>query len=333
MLARTETYEQVFDRAALQCPPQVFAMAIGSVRIAIQVAGPALAERLLAPFRHLEIAGDNNGPDLTLKAWSQEETGISSPPDPFDSFYRTEGHCAWVVPEATGAVLWFADARRMARGDLARPFQRVLIPLLHQHGLGSAHAALIAEGDVNRPAGLMLVGPSGSGKSTTMLGLLSKGYKAVADDCFAVEDREDGTILGHSMFGTICLTEDAERRFPELPGTLLHPPGGKKAPKSVLVLRPDSGVLSRTLPIRAMIFPVLSDAGRTELVPIGLPEAMRRFMPGLRFLIRFDALGRSALFSSLTRLVERLPTYRLDLGSRLEDTAPLLHALGEDLRR
>lgn len=333
MLGQADTYAQTFDRAARRCPPQQLDIAVGSVRIEIQVAGPALAPLLLAPFRHLAVEDDHPA-ELTLKAWSEDETGIPAPSDPRDGFYRTGGHCAWVASDATSSILWFGGARRMARGDIARPFQRVLIPMLQARGLGSAHAALVAENEVNPSTGLMLVGPSGSGKSTTTLGLLSSGYKAVADDCFAVEESDDGTILGHSMFGTACLTADAERRFPALPGKLLHPPGSStKPPKSVLVFDADSGVLGRTLPIRAIVFPVLSVAGRTELVPIALPEAMRRFMPALRFLIRFDALGRSVLFSSLTRLVERLPVYRLDLGPRLEDTAPLLHKLGQELRR
>lgn len=331
-LTREATYDQAFARATERCPPTVMNVTIGKVTITISVAGPELAERLTGPFSHLQSAGDRP-PMIRLKAWSQSETGVAQPPDPADDeFYRTGGHCAGVAPDGSGATLWFANAETMTRGDIARPFQRVLIPMLYRHGLASVHAALVGEPGEAHPAGLMLAGPSGSGKSTTTLGLIERGYEVVADDCFAVEFHADDTITGHSMFGSACLTEDGERRVPDLPGRLLHPPGGKRQSKSVLLFPPgrDSPMV-RSLPIRALIFPDLADHKSTRLVPMDKAEATRRFMPGLRFLIRFDALGRSDLFASLTRMVDLLPAYRLELGPHLSDTWPLLQALSQEL--
>jgi hypothetical protein len=271
---------------------------------------------------------------LRLKAWSEEETGVPTPVAAHESSYRTDGHCAWVEPDGSGAILSFASAAGMSRGDLARPFQRVLIPMLYAQQLGCVHAALVAADAARVAPGLMLVGPSGTGKSTTTLKLLQHGYRIVADDCFALEHDSGGPPMGHSMFGTACLTDDAERRVPGLPGTLVRPANMKKTPKSVLVFPAGTeSPMARSIPVRALVFPVVVPSAReSRIVPIGVPEAMRRFMPGLRFLVRFDALGRSSLFASLTRIVEDLPSYRLELGPRLDDTPPLMDTLTESLR-
>ena len=330
--AALSTHDRAFARAAERCPPRTARIRLGGIGIKIAVCGPMLAERLLAPFAHLSEPTDA-APDIVLRAWSEAETGVPSPEMAGDNCYVTQGHHAWVDEDPDRAILWFSSADDLTRGDTARPFQRVLIPMLGRRNLTSVHAALVSAPDVSPEIGLMLVGPSRTGKSTTTLAALDAGFGVVGDDCFALERRADNSLVGHSMFGTACLTEDAETRFAALPGTIFRPANASPKVKSVLVF--DEGPrnpMRDALPVHAIVYPVLrSDLADSRMVPVDTAEAMRRFMPGLRFLVRFEELGRMPVFSWLTDIAEELPAYRLELSPQISQTPALLRQLAAEL--
>ena len=216
----------------------------------------------------------------------------------------------------------------MPRADLARPFQNILLELLHRRGLPAVHAALVAP--ETEAAGLLLVGPNGSGKSTSTLSAVMDGFGMVGDDCFGIERRGD-RFLGHSLYRTCCLTHEARSRFKDLPGPMRFPPGADAFAKGVLTL--PMGRMRRSLPVSALVFPDIGPrGGTTRAVGIGAGEGLRRFMPALRFARIFVGEQRQSHYAALTAMVGMLPCFRLDLGGDFTAVPAVLRELAGSLR-
>ena len=307
-----------FDAAAAICPPDDRWVQIGTRLVLIRIAGPRLAERLFDPVRHIETKTPGRPlADITINAWSVAETGVPSPPGlPFE----------WSDSGRSLAVASFSSVEEFSRLSLARPFQNVLVPLLSIFDLRCVHGGLIAP--PGSTAGLLLIGPNGSGKSTTCLSAVVSGFRLVGEDCLAIESADNG-IVGHSLYCTFSLTQRSREMFGSLTGDLRFPFGAAPDAKAVLAL-PATGPASpmeRTLPIRAVLFPEITGAGRSQDFAVSRSEAYRRLMPGLRLMRHFEAKERQQHHDALSRLVSDLPCYRVELGTRLQEIPDLLQGL------
>jgi hypothetical protein len=73
--------------------------------------------------------------------------------------------------------------------------------------------------------------------------------------------------------------------------------------------------MRRTMPIRALVFPVVTgENGGSRIVRISRGEAYRRFMPGLRQAKKMSQVQRHAHHDALLPLID-LPAFRIELGS------------------
>lgn len=302
-----------FDAACRILSPSLLTVSMGAVTLRIRVAGPLLAKRLFDPVLHLAVP-DCDVVDLRIDAWSSEESGIERAPDE---------PVVTVDADAGQAVFHFESATTLPRSVLARPFQKILMPLLHARGLAGIHAALIAP--ASHGPGLLLVGPNGSGKSTTTLSAVMHGFSMAGDDCVGIEQR-GVDVIGHSFYRTCCVTEETRRAFAALPGPLVFPANADKRAKGVLTLEA-KGTVQRAFPVNALIFPEIVSGTQTRSVDIHAGEAMRRFMPALRMAGSFVSEQRRSYYETLTSLVQRLPCFRLELGGDFAAAPPVLRDL------
>lgn len=313
-----------FEAACAVRPPCRLRLRVGSLDVLVRVAGHQLAECLFQPLRHVVIPDETAGPArITVDAWSVAETGVASPPGlPFE----------WSDSGMGRIVCSFSDVGTLPRLSLARPFQRVLVPLLAEYDYPAIHGGLIAPPDGD--TGLLMLGPNGCGKSTTCLMAVLAGFRLVGEDCLVVRRQADG-FIGHSLYRTCCLTAQSRAMLPALPGPVVLPAGAPPDAKGVLTLphaAEQEGQMRASLPIRAVVFPVVTNVGPTNRV-VALPpaEAYRRFLPGLRLMRLFAPDRRQVHHDTLAALVSELPCYRLDLGMALEAVPGVLEQLANKL--
>lgn len=309
------TAQSAFLVASQRSPVHTLWIAVGPTRIRIDVAGPRLAPVLLAPLTRRRTDPSPTAPDLWIKAWSVAETGVPPP--------AADGH--WVTGEdPTVRITWFHGVDELTRGDLARPFERILLDGLRHHHLRGLHAAVVISDTA--AAGLLLVGANGSGKSTTTLAALAAGMAMLGDDCVLFGD--DGTA--YSLYGTCCVTARSQTLLGLSPERIRRPVGAEPDAKGVLLT--DPGQTAAMAQIAAIVFPrVVADAETSQVVPIGETEAMRRLMPAMRTARNLPAADRPAHFRAVVDFTAPLPKFRLDLGRDPGQIAAALRAVSDRL--
>lgn len=310
---------------------------IAGLGVRVRFAGPALVDRVVPAFEHLEVPGAWV-PDLDVCFWDSASTGIAPPPSPFaldrwGPLGELEGFCddtTWTVfDQHTGSlnvldrhsgrsIFWVRDAARVEPWQTGFPLRVILGRWGADHGLRMAHTAA-----VGTDAGfVLLTGKGGSGKTTTALACLEAGLGYAGDDFCLV--RAEPTPVVHSIYSTAKVAPDAMARFPSLTDLVLNP-GRAPEEKAVVRLTPRfAPALTATAPLEAVVMPVVVGGRRSRLVPASHAEALLALAPSSIFAVSGT---RSDALADLAAVVRALPTYRLELGTDLDGIVDIVRSL------
>lgn len=308
-------------------------ISLGGFRAVFCFAGPALLPRLGAPFEHLRI---EDGPeDLLIRVWDSESTGIPLPAelpstrsvyaqslpamsDQGDvrwTYFRPDpGLSAYDAP-AMEADYWVPAASCLTYGDLAGGFRAIIAWSMAERGMQFLHSAAIAVGDV----GALIVGASGSGKSSTSLTCLLAGMDYLGDDHCLLDLGDEPRV--HSIYGAAKLHTAQLERFPELDRFIVN--GDRIVPeKAVAILHPDfQGQLPISKPLSVVLVPRITGGIVTTIEPIGPAAALAALAPST--LLQMASADRSGL-AAMGRLVRRVPSFRVNLGTEREEIAEVI---------
>lgn len=298
--------------------------------VRIRVVGQGLARDVFRAFSHLVRDGGRADPALTIALWDEGETGVSCPglhPDDDlnqhgETFVSDDGFVVVTARPQTRTALqrvardlvgWVADHRRLTQYELGRPLHSELMLWHKDRDVQAVHAGLVSR-DGN---GVLFGGPGGSGKSTTALTCLKAGLEYLADDYVALDELPDGGYVGHSLFCSTHLEPAHLEKFPYLrphavPGRL------PREDKSLVMLSEvlPSG-LSRKTRIRAVALPRVVGAPTPRLRPATKVEALLRLAPSSLILLPFAGVAAGE-FEKLSRFLQAVPTYWLELGTDME---------------
>lgn len=233
--------------------------------------------------------------------------------------------CAVDVP-GNRAFYWKSDTTELPYYELCSPFRSLLHGWMRSQGRTFVHGAAVGF----PTGGVMLVGKGGSGKSTSALSCLNSPLSYVGDDyCIVSGDPGTGYDV-HSLYCTAKLVEEKNlEAFPEIADRVINPvrTGDEKVALSLRELR--ASKLRSHLPLRAILVPRIVGGDVTSIVPCPASEAVMAIAPSTVSQLPFS--GREEL-QTLAELCRAVPTYRLLLGTRLEQTpiviADLLATLG-----
>lgn len=310
--------------------------------IRMLVVGPGLAADVFRAFSHLQRDDGTGPPALTISLWDEGETGIGlpgvTPEDDLnehgENFASDDGMVVITARPQTRTGLqrlerklvgWVADHGRLTQYELGRPLHSELMLWHKDRNVQAIHAGLVARnGD-----GILFGGPGGSGKSSTALTSLKAGFEYMADDYVGLKELDDGTYEGHSLFCSTHLEPGHLTRFPYL---LPHARPGRlpREDKSLVMLSdvlPDG--LSRKARIRAVALPIVVGAEKPRLRPATTIEALLRLAPSSLILLPYAGVAAGE-FEKLSRFLENIPTYWLELG---EDMEEIPMRIGELLER
>jgi hypothetical protein len=309
--------------------------------VCVRSAGDALHDRLGPALDHLAAAAGAR-PELTIEAWDCATTETEPPLLPeaepgaprgtvlyaADGMRRIAyqpglGQLSAYDRERRTAWFWCRDAEALPFWEPAAPFRQILHWWLPERGALLLHGAAVGAAD----GGLLLVGRGGSGKSTCALSTLASGLLFAGDDYVAVAPGPEPRV--HSLYCSGKLQPGHATLLRHLP-----PPSfagdGSPEEKAVFHVRerfPER--MCASFPLRAVVAPrVRGSEPRYERVSparaLGAlaPSTLLQLVP-----------ARPEALSSMARLLERVPTYVLDVGGPVEGIPPALERILEEVGR
>jgi hypothetical protein len=235
----------------------------------------------------LEAAGLDGGvfPDLDLWYLHDPERGLA-----IQHMARPEGYPPWETGAPLRLFLHWHYARRGRR-------------LTHAGTLG------------RDGRGVLLAGAGGAGKSGTVAAGLIAGLSSVGDDYILLSCDADA-VRARPLFTTLKQDPAGLARLGQTP-----PPGSRPnwQGKHHIPIEDLAGApMPASLAIAAILLPRVTGAATTRLAPVSRREAMLALtvssfqqMPG----------GMASGFRFFGALVQRLPCYRLDLGTDAAEIA------------
>lgn len=315
----------------------------GDYRIAgypvhLRIAGPKSALAIDRALAHLR-APPGASPALTVDIWDDESVGpIAWAPWPEDvDFYGTmsiDTENRFILHQRPYSIMLLDRQKNHIVGSVrglskqylderARPFHRLLSIWLNDRDIQFIHAGLVAKGGM----GLLFVGKGGSGKTTSSVACFLNGFDYLSDDFVGFQAVVEGNFIGHSLYGT-CLIDRVER-FPQI-SRIAEPPNYDFEHKSVVFLadHPVENRFATETPISAVILPRVVDRQETTYRPAKPTEALLALAPSSVAILP-HAAPRS--LDKLSQLVSATPAFWLELGTDVEQIAPRVEQLCDEL--
>jgi hypothetical protein len=315
--------------------------------VLLRFAGDHLVH-LAEAFAHLDIPLPDTA-DLRIHLWDEASTGVAAPQPPFEGRVGEPAglRVLWqrdrfrvvlqpaqrtvnAIDEETGtAWFWCANPGRLPFWELSTPLRMVLHWWLAGRGLVLLHSAAVGFAG----GGALIVGKGGSGKSTTALLSLRHRFHFAGDDYVAVEPRPgEATPYVHSIYGTGKLTAAQYPNFPELHRATINADKLDTEKAVVFAGHLENSTLVRGFPLRAILVPRLSGRPQSVTYPISSLAALTGLAPSTIFQLPGAA---AAGLAAMSRVVERVPAFRIDLGTDLDGVpaaiADVLASLGVDV--
>ncbi|MGA8810079.1 MAG: hypothetical protein WB973_19595 [Thermoanaerobaculia bacterium] len=212
-------------------------------------------------------------------------------------------------------------------------FSRVLFyaiqAALRQCGLYELHAAAVIAPGNAASGGVLMIGPSGSGKTTLAMRLAAAGWSSVADDVVLIRDGSPAAeaFAFRRVFAATESTLEA-CPVPHLEEATREPnafePSKRRLDPEVLF----PGRFASSCTPRALVFPTITGAPRTETRPLAAQDALGRLLKMCPWASYDTAVARPHL-NALASLARQCDSYELLAGTDLlydAQAAPRLFA-------
>jgi hypothetical protein len=333
LLDSIDQFRASFDAATARAGVVQRDLLIAGHRVRVQFAGPSLLPVIEPAFVHLVAQHDEQGtPSLTVSVWDAASTGVPPVPLPPGALHQGEsgpryhGEDDGVIIHAADATLsvvevdprtalhYVPDANNVLWYQEATPLKDVLHAWAGCHDLRLIHAAAVGHPD----GGVLIAGAAGSGKSTTSVACLRAGLGYAGDD-YVLVDVERAFV--HSLYSSAKLEWENFDRHPEL----FRPVNSRPDAKALAFLARDVPErIARGFPLRALLLPTITGRDETRAVPTTAARALLGLAPST--VLQMPGHDQPSL-GAMARLVERVPAFRLELGTNLSAIPDVVEAV------
>ena len=329
-------------RLAENRPESQSCFQIADRQIRIFFSQPAFAQALAPAFDHLSQDKKENI-DLEIFVWDNDDdeftafTSVLKDPKQFRNhhgyygFFNESLHlyyayfdgiksCSLYDEETNQAGFWIEDAANIPYYEKACPFRFIFQWWLRRNGGQLIHAGAVG----NQQGGVLITGRDGAGKSSTCLSCLENGMLYASDDYTALS--LNPLPRAHSLYNSLKLDEHGLNRFAHWKKRFEEQSMRGPDKAAIFLHRYFPEKIVSGFPITAIVLPRVSDLRISKLSRVSPAESLRRLAPGTLFQMR---VANQNDFQFLKELVNRLPSYCLDLGT---DTASVREAVAGLLR-
>jgi len=329
-----------FERAmeSGQCQTHVVWYAFGSRAVRVRIVGNRLTRCLASPLCHLLLEPSHHGtPQLRIDLWDQEEVGVEPgldvKPDPLgvsSSFFMSEDE-RYVTSVLQHSIASFdrqeqrivgaaCDAARLSLYEWGRPLHIPLTFWYKDQGLPLVHAALVSHGDL----GILLAGPSEAGKTTASLSCLKAGFRYLGDDLAALQVDPEG-VWGHSIYGSAFVDDGTLLRTSIVRDQAITGKYGFEDKKLLFISQLPPSRLVPKARIVAVALLSLGDKRQTNALPATKSDSLLMMA---RSSLQSGVLSPGRLgFETLGELCQRVPSFRVELGTDPQDIPGCLRDL------
>jgi hypothetical protein len=291
-------------------PDQSGGFTISAWNNGITTAGPLLKSVLTRLYENWSIMCGPRGELLDFDC--EEVSAVYHPgPDVLSVLDRVHGKAFYLLRDDAALPFW----------ELSSPFRHILHPWFSMRGLQYTHAGAVG----NQNGGILLAGKGGSGKSTTSLLCVSAGMLYAADD-YCLTRPEDAQVF--SLYNTAKLKGPEDlTRLPEMSGKSFNEDsfehgGIGKGTFNLSEVWPER--VAAGFPLRAILLPTVTDKVNSRLEPCSPAKALLALAPSTVAQLPFSG---QADCLRLGALADKLPAYRLYLGSDLGQIPTLIREL------
>lgn len=207
------------------------------------------------------------------------------------------------------AFFWIQRPLGLPWYEIASPFKTILNWWLTSQSIVLVHAATIG----NTHSGILLVGKGGKGKTSTALtAFLHPSLYYLADDYVPLKI-ENKQVRAITCYGTAKVDDHAQERFPHLAtNTVRFNPRDEKS-----ILFPHENMAEKCIlesEISAIVTPHIANTLTSSWVRISPAQALLALAPSTMLQLS-QGTNSDTLFKQLTKLVQRLPSFQLSLGT------------------
>ncbi len=344
-----ERANHIFQHVA-QIPPYATTKRFFTVcdqTILLQFAERTSVDSLTAALEHLVIT-QTTSPDLIITVADCISTGREMfPPEILSSgvvpegdsqtnpalFLRTPNVYMSIEPltgrfnlldvEHRRGLFWLSSPSHFAQRDRSQPFRAILYWWMRQQEYYLVHAAAVG----THKGGVLIAGKAGSGKSTIALACLGSKLHFASDDHVMVGMHPQPFV--YSLYNSATLSRNyLKQNLPHLSvASKQHDePGDGKELLSVHRSHPRRVI--HGFPLRAILIPKITGLPGTTAERASSAESLAALAPST--ILQLPGAGQEE-FKWIARLVQQIPTYRLNVGTDLHEIPPSITGLLERL--
>jgi hypothetical protein len=225
--------------------------------------------------------------------------------------------------ERAEAWYWVADVERIPYWEEATAIRFLLDWWMRERGIHQVHAGAVGNAD----GGVLMVGKSGSGKSTSTLACLESDLLYAGDDYVGLGVDPEPYV--HSLYSSGKVMPDHVQRLPFLLPAVSNSDSVEVGKAVVYVHEHWPRAITSGFPLKALLAPrVTPGLVEARVVETSRLEGLAAFAPSTVFQMHTRAKQSLA---SMSRLLERVPCYRLELGSDIPSIPRAVEGLLERL--
>jgi hypothetical protein len=325
--------EAAFDNAARTVGVFEHSYNLGGYSVRLCFAGSALISQLTPALAH-RATDRTQIPDLTICLWDTVSTATEMPPPAWgrDAFgvlgeiigfnddrnqtnFQLDGQASRVASAhlldhtLRTALYWTPDAMEFPYHERSAPLRTIFNWWMGRQGRQVIHAGAVGTAH----GGVLLAGKGGSGKSTVALACLQSELLFASDDYLLINS--ESFPFAHSLYSSAKLNGNHLHQLPHLLECVSNTDRLAEE-KAILFLNdyyPEK--LASGFPLRAILLPRVTGLARTGIMKVSGAVALNALAPSTIF--QLPGAGEQAL-KQLGRLVQRLPSYVLELGADIE---------------
>ena len=305
--------------------------------VSLRFASGALRERLAPAFAHLMGSSDEEPPGLTVHLWDSASTGAPPPPrptvpddhapgalyhvhePPVRAAYQPGLETLSILDSEAGVAWhWVADAFEQPYWDQACPIRQILFWWLRSRGYLQVHGAAVG----TPTGGVLVVGKAGSGKSTVALSSLGSELLYAGDDYVAVTGEPEPRV--QSLYSSGKLEPDhVHGLLPNLLPLLSNADRLESEKAVIYVHRHFPRQTTIGFPLAAVLVPrVRAERRESAIVETSRAAAFGALAPSTILQLH---TADASVFRAMSKLVERVPCYGLELGSDIAAIPRAIH--------